>query len=101
MFVTCQLHVLSGRSQGDPAGGMPPASSPRNFAAVDYFDSRRSVIDAIPPSESPLVTALGMIFGLVADHGAEIAEVDVRGPHDVRFALKLPVPDSVMAEPSQ
>ncbi len=102
MFVTCQLHVLSGRSHSDPTGAMRrQPSPPRSFASVEYLESRRSVIGPIPAYESPLVTALVMISGLVADHGAEIAEVDVGGSHDVRIALKLPVPDAVMVEPSR
>jgi hypothetical protein len=102
VFVTCQLHVLGGgRSPSDPSGAGPSPLSDRTFASVEYFDSRRCVIDAITPHESALLTTLVMISGLVADHGAEIAEVDVRGCDDVRLVLKLPVPNSVMAEPSQ
>jgi hypothetical protein len=101
VFVTCQLHVLGGRSHSDPSGDVASSRSDRTFASVEYLDSRRCVIDAITPNESALLTTLVMISGLVADHGAEVADVDVRGRDDVRLVLKLPVPDSVMAQPWQ
>ena len=99
MFVTCQVHVLGPRGRQGAASS--PTQAPLNFASIEYFDSLRSVIDVIDPNESSLVSAMSIVFSLVLDHGAEIADVDVRGPDDARFVLKFRVPDSVMAEPPQ
>jgi hypothetical protein len=100
-FVSCELRVLSETSPGDgPTSDQAyDGRLPRTFASLGYMDSCRSIIDLIGPCESSLETALEIVSCLGASHGVQVTDVDIRGCHDVRISLRVPIPASVLLEP--
>jgi hypothetical protein len=101
MFVSCELRVLSKTRTGAGLAGDQGYESvtPMTFASLGYLDSYRWIIDLIGPCESALETALEIVSCLGSSHGVQVTDVDIRGCHDVRFSLRVPIPESVLLEP--
>ncbi len=100
MFISCELRVLSETPGDGPANDQcDDGRLPRTYASLGYLDSRRSIIDLIGPCESALETAVEIVSCLGASHGVQVTDVDIRGCHDVRISLRVPIPASVLLEP--
>jgi hypothetical protein len=101
VFVSCELRVLSQTRTGAGLAGDQGYESfaSMTFASLGCLDSYRSIVDLIGPCESSLETALEIISCLGASHGVQVTDVDIRGCHDVRFSLRVPIPESVLLEP--
>jgi len=68
------------------------------FASISYLDSARSVIEPVGGCGPPLMVGLELVSLLASRYEADVHDIDVRGSNDVRFTMKIPVPDYVASE---
>jgi hypothetical protein len=103
MFVGCDLRVLSGggtSESGDHELG--ELGSPQlTFASLGYLDSHRSVIECMEGGGSSLGVGLEIVSLLVTRYRAEVSDVDIGGCNDVRYTLRIPMPETIATGPSR
>jgi hypothetical protein len=101
MFVDCDLRVVSGGGTNERDHELGELGAPRlTFASLGYLDSRRSVIESMEGGGSPLSVGLEIVSLLVTRYRAEVSEVDIGGCNDIRFTLRIPVPQTTRTGPS-